>query len=160
MFRVAGIDTGVSGAICIAQKDSDGQIKFLSIGDIPTLKVGKGKRIIDEQGIKALFSGFGVNFVVIEKALTMPRQGLVSTGKFFESYGILKGICVGMGIPYTSVHPATWKKKMLPFSKKEGKSASLIYMKSQYPSEFGAKEKSHNITDAAVMAIYKLQGHI
>lgn len=51
--------------------------------------------------------------VILEKAQAMPKQGIVSTGKYMESYGFIKGALAAMKIPFQEVRPAVWKREIL-----------------------------------------------
>jgi len=58
--------------------------------------------------MEAKMEGFEV--VYIEKQQPFPKQGVVSTGKLMEQYGILRGLMCGLGISYREVRPQIWKR--------------------------------------------------
>jgi hypothetical protein len=146
---VAGIDVGLSGAIATFD---DGQL--VRAVDMPVLAVGT-KNEIDEQGVLHIIAGSG--HVFIEKAQTMPDQGIASSGHYMCSYGILRGICVGLGIPYTLVHPKTWKGKMMPDMPKE-KQASIFRCKQLFPGiACLERKKDHGRADAILLALFGLR---
>ena len=94
---IMGIDPGFSGALAVL--DSELKIEFTM--DMPILKVGK-KRELDEARLSVIFKMWrsrSIN-VALEKSQTMPNQGIVSSGRYMASYGFLRGLCVGNGIPY------------------------------------------------------------
>lgn len=120
----ASIDPGLKGAIAIF----DGS-KLMSVRSLPTAslklatvtKAGnrKTKTRLDELAIKQLLTDEGIQFIFIEKAQTMRKpqdkriQGVTSSGTTMENYGLIRGICVGLGIPYHEISPVTWKNAML-----------------------------------------------
>ena len=95
---IVGIDPGIAGAICFF---SGG--KVIDVVDMPTMAEGKKNkkqvngaqitneilsriRTIDKTSIK----------VVIEQVSAMPGQGVTSMFNFGQSFGVLKGITMGM----------------------------------------------------------------
>lgn len=58
----------------------------------------------------------------VEKVGAMPKQGLGSTFKFGEEYGMIQGILKGLHIPYQTVPPQTWKKEFSLLHQDKGKS--------------------------------------
>ena len=69
----------------------------------------------------------------IEKQQSMPKQGVSSTFKTGEGYGLWRGILVGLGVPYEIVTPQTWRKAMnLPAG--SDKAASVVLAQRLFPS--------------------------
>ncbi len=147
-MNYCGIDVGFSGAIAVLDEDG----KILITIDMPIIEVGK-KRELNEPKIRWLLEGFRPLCVGIEKAQTMPSQGISSSGRYMASYGFLRGICVGLGLEYCLVHPKTWKKKMMPDMPKE-KEASIMRVGQLYPDLVLARKKDHGIADAILIARY------
>lgn len=48
----------------------------------------------------------------IEAVHSMPKQGVASSFKFGRSYGFLRGLLIGMKIPFEEVSPQRWTKDM------------------------------------------------
>jgi crossover junction endodeoxyribonuclease RuvC len=169
---VIGIDPGFTGAIAVL--DKEGKVKHLI--DMPVIAVGK-KTELDAVAIRNLFfeqKGDPLLFVesefhvYIEKAQAFmgsgkpcplckkkQAQGVVSTANYMASYGIIKGICVGLNIPYTLVHPKTWKAKMMRDMSKE-KGASIVRVRQLYPELDFPRKKDHGRADAILIARYGL----
>jgi crossover junction endodeoxyribonuclease RuvC len=157
---IGGCDIGLSGAI--AKMDESG--KLISLHDMPIMRVGD-KNEINEDEVKELFAG--LSHIFFEKAQAMPtervnpvtgktvKQGIASTAHYMASYGILRGIAKGMGIPYSLVHPATWKKAMMKDMPKE-KSASIARVQQLFPGVGLTRKKDHGKADAALIALYGL----
>lgn len=147
---IMGIDPGFSGALAVL--DSDLKIEFVM--DMPIIKVGK-KRELDEARLSVIFKMWrskSIN-VALEKSQTMPNQGIVSSGRYMASYGFLRGLCVGNGIPYHLIQPQTWKKAMMPDMGKE-KGASIQKVSQLYPELSLTRVKDHGIADAILIARY------
>ena len=147
---IMGIDPGFSGALAVL--DSDLKIEFVM--DMPIIKVGK-KRELDEARLSVIFKMWrskSIN-VALEKSQTMPNQGIVSSGRYMASYGFLRGLCVGNGIPYHLIQPQTWKKAMMPDMGKE-KGASIQKVSQLYPELSLTRVKDHGIADAVLIARY------
>ena len=145
-----GIDPGFSGALAVL--DSDLKIEFVM--DMPIIKVGK-KRELDEARLSVIFKMWrskSIN-VALEKSQTMPNQGIVSSGRYMASYGFLRGLCVGNGIPYHLIQPQTWKKAMMPDMGKE-KGGSIQKVSQLYPELSLTRVKDHGIADAVLIARY------
>jgi crossover junction endodeoxyribonuclease RuvC len=149
-LNIAGIDVGLSGAICV-MSDKDGHI--VDLLDMPVVVTGKGKRELDEPAIWEVLADWHVDHVYIEKAQSMPGQGIASTGHYLTGYGILRGMCVGLQIGYTLVHPATWKKAML-LDQGKGKGESIVRAKQLWPTVKLDRKKDHGKADALLIAEY------
>ena len=147
---IMGIDPGFSGAIAVIDPD----LKVDSVMDMPIIKVGK-KRELDEARLADLFKMWqGKSITVgLEKSQTMPNQGIVSSGRYMASYGFLRGLCVGNGIPYHLIQPQSWKKAMMPDMGKE-KGASIQKVSQLHPELTLTRVKDHGIADAVLIARY------
>jgi len=144
---IAGIDVGFSGAIAIINEHSE----IVQLLDMPLIQVGRVKEL-NETRLKNILSN-GITHVFIEKAQAMPRQGVVSTGRYMMSFGQIRGICVGLGIPYTLVTPQQWKKVWLQGYSKE-KGSSVVRVKQLYPELELPRKKDHNKADALLIALW------
>ena len=92
----------------------------------------------------------------VEKAQSMPGQGIASTARYMTGYGQILGILAGLYIPKTLVHPRTWKTKMMKDMPKE-KGASILRCQQLYPEfakEFLTLKKHHGRADAILIAAY------
>ncbi len=148
---VVGIDPGFSGAIAMLD-DSGGICELI---DMPIWKVGK-KNELNEVALNDFFAQHEIDHVYIEKAQSMPGQGVSSTFRYAASWGMLRGICVGRGIPYTLVHPKTWKKELMRDMQK-AKEASIVRVGQLFPSLKLTRKKDHNKADAVLICLYGLR---
>jgi len=145
-----GIDPGFSGALAVL--DDDLNLEFVM--DMPIIMVGK-KRELDESKLSTIFSRWRLRpmTIGIEKSQTMPNQGVVSSGRYMASYGFLRGLCVGNGLPYHLIRPQSWKKAMMPDMGKD-KGASIQKVTQLYPELRLTRVKDHGIADAILIARY------
>jgi hypothetical protein len=158
---IAGVDIGLSGAIAFLEDDG----RLVETHDMPIMRVGD-KNEINEQEVVRLFGFFVPKHIFFEKAQAMPaervkdgktvRQGIASTAHYMMTYGLLRGIARGMGIPSTLVHPATWKAKMMKDMPKE-KEASIWRVQSLFPGTAFSRKKDHNRCDAILIGLYGLK---
>ncbi len=152
---IAGVDNGFSGAICKMDvtnskhwfKYSSEPLYSIEAFDMPIIKNQKNE--IDEQALVAMLKE--CDHVFIEKAQVMPKQGISSSGRYMMSYGIVRGICSALGIPYTLVTPQRWKKDILADMPKE-KGASIIMVKRLFPSIDMSRKKDHGRAEAVLIA--------
>lgn len=156
-----GIDPGLGGAI--AGFLSTGQV-FME--DTPTIKIKSGKsnkQQIDLSVASSMLRRLNRHareedtpiHVVLEKVGAMPGQGVTSMFNFGMGYGMWQGILAALEIPYTLVHPATWKKVMMPDATKE-KDASILRVCQLFPKTGRDlnRKKDHGRADALLLAAY------
>lgn len=155
----AAFDVGKDGAIVVFRDE-----KLVYKGVIPTI----GNQI-DLLGIRKILAeiGCGNNHFVVEDVHAIFGASAKSTFNFGWSLGVLEGMLVGMGFPYTKVAPKEWQKEMWQGVKpvyKSGKSVdtkatSLLAAQRLFPNVDLRKseraEKAHDgIVDAILMAEY------
>lgn len=155
-MRIIGIDCGKDGAICSLQ---DGVVQFF---DVPTMAAGTGnKRDYDLSGIGELLTSLTAEcpgnecHVFIEKQQAMPKQGVVSCFQIGMGYGIWLGCMAILTVPFTLVHPTTWKKRMLsdmPVSKEASVHRALQLF--PHVRDELKRKKDHNRAEALLIAEY------
>ncbi len=173
MSRYLGIDPGVSGAIAILDVDGDGQIIRCEFHDTPVREVivaGKHRNLYDLSKMNSiLFAANQENHcsAFIEIAQPMPSVKDERSGRIREGMGAVSAFNYGYGygawlmgltankIPYTCVHPKTWKKQMMRDMGRE-KSASIFRAVQIYPSiaDQLSRVKDHGRADAFLLAVY------
>jgi len=153
---IIGIDPGTSGAIVIL--DMNG--KYIAHLDMPTVKVGTKSRVnaaaikgFLDQVINALpFHHVSMMHAFIEQVGAMPKQGVSSMFTFGHACGVVEGVIIGMGIPYTKITPQAWKKSAgLIGSDKDAARSRAIQL---YPDlrALDAIGKGQAIADALLIA--------
>lgn len=113
MSVVLGIDPGVSGALAIL----DGG-RLAGVADMPTLAAEgkKGRRIVDGPSLLRLLRRFSSKHsglaCVLEEVRSMPRDGHVGAFSFGRGFGTIETALAACAIPYATVRPSVWKKRM------------------------------------------------
>jgi len=150
MDKIIGIDVGFSGAIAIINAKDKSIIELM---DMPIITTSATE--LNENVIKEILSDKDVKHVFIEKAQTMPQNGVVASFRYGAGYGVIRGICVGLGVPYSLCHPSTWKKKMMKDMPKE-KYSSILRVCQLYPGLVMPRKKDHNKAEALLVGLYGL----
>lgn len=152
---IIGIDPGLDGAIATMSGSR------ITVRIMPTLKSTKTKRILDENKICQFLEQRRkvIGHVFVEKVHAMPGQGVTSTFNFGAGWGIIWGILVGLHIPRSLVHPATWKKVICKDMPKGSKDASIIVAKRLWPDVSllptpRCRKDSDGMADALCIAEY------
>lgn len=113
MMRVSiGIDPGLRGGIAAIDADT---LEVVELHDTPCLKTEK-KQAYDIDGMATLLRhlSLGVNAVIVlEQQAARPGQGVVSMFSTGYGFGLWCGILGTLSLPYRTIHPATWAKKVL-----------------------------------------------
>jgi hypothetical protein len=95
---------------------------------------------------------------IIEQQHTFPKQGIVATGKLMCGYGLLMGLCVGLGIPYITPPPRTWTKTVYSGIIGEGKGRSILACERLFPdvdlTPGKLKKPHHGIADGYLLAYF------
>ena len=95
----AGVDPGATGAIAIL---TEGGLE--GVFDWPG----------DECALARLLVGLDLDYgrpeAVIERQQAMPKQGVASTFKIGENYGVWRGVMAALGWKFRPVRACDWKK--------------------------------------------------
>jgi crossover junction endodeoxyribonuclease RuvC len=155
-----GVDPGLGGCLCVLDPDKN-EVQFF---DAPVLEMvvnKKNKGVLDAyrmvQILKDVSAGRQV-MVSIEKVQAMPgggerTMGATSAFNFGMGYGLWLGILAALELPYQTVHPATWKARMMSGCSKE-KDASRAVAMQHYPraAKELARKKDDGRADSALIA--------
>lgn len=138
---VMGIDPGVTGGVAFLWPDK------LIATDIPVVA---GEVNVDD--LVNTIRLMNPRLAVIERASSMPGQGVSSTFKFGAAYGALRAAVAALGIPSHLVSAAKWKRSYGLSADKEKSRALAIRM---WPGgvQFNRK-KDHGRAEAALIAQY------
>ena len=149
-----GIDPGAFGAVAILDKDS----RELVIIDMPTLKVKRGPRVVNQVDAHMLANALRSHITpdtsaLIEKVHAMPGQGVSSMFSFGRAAGIVEGVLAGLSVPFELIPPATWIKSMRTFGGKDGSRQRAQELFPDYAHLF-ARKKDDGRAEAALLACY------
>ncbi len=99
-----GIDPGASGGIAIVWEMARGRTTMAY--NMPETESDTADILREYQQYAAITTCF------IEAVHSMPKQGVASSFKFGRSYGFLRGLLIGLKIPFEEITPQTWQKEM------------------------------------------------
>ncbi|MDR1133575.1 MAG: hypothetical protein LBL05_05395 [Synergistaceae bacterium] len=155
-----GIDPGINGAIAAI---SAGSLEVLDLVDTPVI-TSEGKRLYDIGGMADAIrhmSLFGDAVVILEQAQAMPGQGVSSTFSTGRGFGIWEGVLSALGVPYRTVRPSVWVKKILAGTPGEGKARSLGFAMRMFPgaeiTPKGSRKPRDGRGDALCLAYYGIR---
>ena len=153
-MKFMGIDPGAFGAVAILDKDS----RELVIIDMPTLKVKRGPRVVNQVDAHMLAGAVrphvtGNEKALLEKTWAMPGQGVSSTYAFGRAGGIVEGVLAGLSVSFELIPPATWIKSMRTFGGKDGSRQRAQELFPDYAHLF-ARKKDDGRAEAALLACY------
>lgn len=110
-------------------------------------------------GITAILGCLAVDLVVLERAQSMPKQGIAGAFNYGVHYGTLIGILTAMGIPFVEVRPAVWKKEILQgVADKADKKQVISFCKKLFPKASlippGCRVEKDGLAEALLLAEY------
>ena len=155
-----GIDPGQTGCLALIQFLEES--KVVRFFDPPLFQVKSGAKIKNEYNEIAMaralkeFSSLGTEVVcTLEKVSAMPDQGVTSMFNFGMGFGLWRGMLSAFEIPYSLVHPATWKAALMKDMPKEKDAARMraIQLYPQAAAEL-ARKKDIGRADALLLAHY------
>lgn len=151
---ILGIDPGLHGALALYNEDTEA----LSVFDVPTLNIGKGKAkklVIDEYALARAIDDIAatVSEVWLEKVWTMPGEGPVGAFSFGRTYGLIRGICCANFLTIQDVTPQTWKGALKVTGNKNNSRlrASALFPRSAH---LWPLKKHADRSEAALIAYY------
>ena len=149
----AAIDPGVGGAIAYFEDSG----YFITCYDMPTHKVGS-KNLVDGKALRELLHRLGVSSAVVEQVGSSPQMGKSSAFNFGEGFGMIRGVLIGMEIPFETIRPQAWKA-LVGLSGKE-KKAALVKVREMFPSHAETtfkRVKDLDRADAALIGVAYLK---
>jgi hypothetical protein len=142
--RILGVDPGVTGGLALLFGAT------IEAHDIPNVA---GEINIDE--IIRIVRAAQPDFAIIEQASARPGQGVSSTFKYGQAYGMLRAVVGMCAIPSHLVTPSKWKRHFALDADKEKSRALAIRL---WPGcGFFNRKKDHGRAEAALLARYGLE---
>lgn len=129
-----GIDPGKSGGIAVIDR---GAIRLCKL-NYTEADVAEFLREASREWDKKAY---------IERVHSMPKQGVASSFRFGESYGFLRGLLIGLKIPFETVAPGVWQRNLRCLSKGD-KNVTKARAQELFPSV----KVTHAIADALLIA--------
>ena len=143
---VAGIDPGLGGGVA-AVSDDGGCITIL-------MPVADG--IVDTFAVGKFLTDHFVEFVVIEKTHSMPKQGVKSTFTFGFVSGQVRGAADALGFPCKLVRPQEWKKHHDLINKDKNASRDMATQIFPHAYQQFVRVKDHGRAEAALIAAWHI----
>lgn len=141
-MKIIGVDPGDSGAISVLEGDLVHHCRLdLTERDVCDFLVGhKGTP----------------SFAYLERVHSFPGQGVSSSFKFGVSYGFLRGLLIGLQIPFEEVSPHKWQLALgcaRPAGQpKESQTDHKNRTKSRAQQLFPGIKVTHAIADSLLLA--------
>lgn len=152
---VLGIDPGLDGGWALVAPDGE----LLATGVMPTVKneksTGKIIRTVNAEGLATRLSTLTPFTAAIERVHSMPKQGVASTFKFGESYGIVLGVLGALGVTVRHLETQEWPKLLgllVAKSSAERKRRNRLAFQSTYSALRESKPTSGEV-DATLIAL-------
>jgi len=153
-MKILGCDPGLTGAIALL----DTEDRSLVIHDMPvgssSTTTGKTRNEMNEAVLVHLVRELEPDMALVEKVHAMPGNGSVSMFRFGETYGVLRGVLAGCGVPVDFVRPQEWQSIVkLP----RGDDAAILRAAQVFPryANYFARKKDHGRADAALIGYAK-----
>jgi crossover junction endodeoxyribonuclease RuvC len=150
--RILGIDPGIHGGLAIVDIVDGAAPQLLDAIDIPTVGV-KAKERVDAHAVRAWIETQRPDHAAIERAGSMPRQGVASTFKYGRATGSIEATVALCNIPYTLVEPAVWKRRLGLYGSDKETSRQRALMIFPAAHLLLARKMDHGRAEAALIAL-------
>jgi crossover junction endodeoxyribonuclease RuvC len=154
-MRICGIDPGINGGLAVVHIDESGALLVDAI-DIPTVGI-KAKERVNVAAVVAFIIKHKPTRAFIERAGSMPKQGIASTFKHARAVGAIEAAIVCCDVPMTIVmmivEPAIWKRALglRGGEKEEARQRALQLFPHAYT--LLALKRDHGRGEAALIAL-------
>jgi len=151
-MRVLGVDPGMSGALSIVELNDNAAPALVDVIDTPLVGSGRKARV-DVIAVAEWIAKHAPASAYIERAGSMPRQGVASTFIYARATGAIEAAVMLCRIPTTLVEPSTWKRRLhLAGKDKEAARQRALKLFPQQHALF-ARKRDHNRAEAALIVI-------
>jgi len=169
-----GVDVGLDGGIAVIPEGLTPRVYAMPTETFVTGSKGRSKRrrVVNGVVVRRIFdeaasiANGGEVHVLIERPQLRPavrrdasgelkvNQGIVSQASFMEQFGLIRGILIGLRIPYEDIHPRTWKADI--FHGTSDKTNALILASTLFPviAQKFALKKNDGLAEAILIAEY------
>jgi crossover junction endodeoxyribonuclease RuvC len=144
-MKILGVDPGIHGGLAIIEIIDGAAPRLVEAIDVPTIGTGAKERV-DAIAMRTWIEMHKPQHAYIERAGSMPKQGVASTFKFGRATGSLETVVACCSIPMTIVEPAVWKKA---HHLRGGDKESAR----QRANALLARKKDHQRAEAALIAL-------
>src|SRR5262252_838127 len=106
-MRICDVDPGLTGAAAIIAANDGAMPELIDAIDLHVA----AKTRIDMLALRAWIETHKPDCAVIERAGSMPRQGVASTFKFGRATGAIEATVALCGVPMSVVEASVWKRR-------------------------------------------------
>ena len=147
MSSIFGADPGsVSAAWAFIPWDLEGGVDTAIAEDMPV-----ANKMVDGRALSRILDEHRPILAVIERVSAMPKQGVSSSFRFGQGYGIILGVLASKDIRIIDVAPGVWKKHFRLTADKEKSRALAI---KRFPRINFSRKKDANRAEAALLALW------
>lgn len=148
---ILGIDPGINGAAGIVEVPAVGSLKLVGVIDLPTSGEGTKRRIAVREFADWL-SRFDIHRAYIERAQSMPQQGVASTFRYGRAVGQLEACAILCCNDVRECETRAWKTH---FGLDSDKEKSRAFARELFPDTvFFERIKDHQRAEAVLIACY------
>jgi crossover junction endodeoxyribonuclease RuvC len=157
MTKILGIDPGIHGALALVEIIDGATPQLVDVLDVPVIGTGAKERV-NTMLVRDWLAQHQPDHALIERAGSMPKQGVASTFKYARAVGSLETVVACNDIPYSIIEPAVWKKfHRLPGKDKEAARQRALQL---FPAAHAlfARKKDHQRAEAVLIALTPMPG--
>jgi len=148
---IVGIDPGQTGAL--AFMGEGGMVE--SVHDMPIMARLHGKgQAVNAAELASIILEHKPKKAILEAVSAMPGQGVSSTFRFGESFGVVLGVLGALQVPVKFIAPQTWKKKAGLIGKEKDAARTMAIMLHPEASDKLTRKKDCGRADAILIAKY------
>jgi Holliday junction resolvasome RuvABC endonuclease subunit len=156
-MKLLGIDPGIRGGLAVVEINDGTAPQLIDVLDVPVIGTGAKERV-NTMLVRDWLAQHNPDHALIERAGSMPKQGVASTFKYERAVGSLETVVACSDIPYSIIEPAVWKKfHHLRGGDKETARQRALQL---FPSAHAlfARKKDHQRAEAALIALTPMPG--
>lgn len=145
---IVGIDPGQTGALAFMRGG-----KVEAVSDMPTMGRLHGKgQAVNAAELASILLEQKPRLAILEAVSAMPGQGVSSTFRFGESFGVVMGVLGALQIPVKFASPQTWKKRAGLTGKEKDAARTMAIMLHPEASDQLTRKKDCGRADAILIA--------
>ena len=156
-MKILGCDPGIHGALALVDIVDGAPPWLIDVLDVPVIGTGAKERV-NTMLVRDWLAHHTPDHALIERAGSMPKQGVASTFKYARAVGSLETVVACSDIPYSIIEPAVWKKfHHLPGKDKEAARQRALPL---FPSAHAlfARKMDHQRAEPALIALTPMPG--
>jgi crossover junction endodeoxyribonuclease RuvC len=151
-MKILGVDPGIHGGLAIVDIIDGMAPSVVAVIDIPICGV-KAKERVDVLAIRTWLRMHQPQHAVIERAGSMPKQGVASTFKYGRAVGSLESVIACCEIPMTIAEPGVWKRYHGLYGAEKEASRQRALQLFPAAGALLARKMDHGRAEAALIAL-------